>query len=228
MGCSPSSYTHEQIKYSKLADNLETGDIVLFSGHGAESYIIRGFGLSAWSHIGLVIKSEVKTLNENQAEELFLWHSPSNPLPVKDQLSDTFKSGPQLNSLVEVVNRYIGDVAIRKLRVTRTFENLCNLSNQDSCGQRLMSHLKLHNRKEYEKSIVKLFMAAEDDLIFGFSDEDLTSIFCSELVAVTYKYLGLIPNDMNASEYQPEDFSSHTYVKLNHGAKLDREVIVNT
>lgn len=244
MGCAPSSYTEDREPYASLADKLDTGDIVLFSGHGAESYIIRCFGISAWSHVGIVIKADPGAVDENGG--LFLWHSPSGLFPAEDVLSvqrrkhekkeNPFinpddltpkkKSGPQLNRLHDIVNGYVGTLAIRQL-VANGFDNLCTLSNNTQCGRDLRGHLDEHNVKSYETSTIDMFQAAEDCTCFGFVEEDLTSLFCSELVAATYKYFGLIPIRMSATEYQPEDFASHTEVVLNDGAKLKREIIID-
>lgn len=42
--------------YSLIRTQLKTGDLVLFSGKGAFSDIIKYGTLSKWSHIGMVLK----------------------------------------------------------------------------------------------------------------------------------------------------------------------------
>jgi len=37
--------------------------------------------------------------------------------------------------------------------------------------------------------------------------EDLSRTFCSELIIDCYKELGLLPNDLNSSNYLPKDFT---------------------
>jgi len=43
-------------KYTEVRDNLNTGDIVLFSGKGGISTAIKLFTHSKWSHVGMVFK----------------------------------------------------------------------------------------------------------------------------------------------------------------------------
>lgn len=43
------------MKYSDIRHNLCTGDIVLFSGAGMVSNVIKWATRSKWSHVGMVI-----------------------------------------------------------------------------------------------------------------------------------------------------------------------------
>jgi len=66
----------------------------------------------------------------------------------------------------------------------------------------------------YESNVGDLIKAAID--IPGVSafenvKEDLTEIFCSELVGAALKHLKLIPETFISSEYTPEDFSVHSH-----------------
>ena len=87
----------------------------------------------------------------------------------------------------------------------------------------------------YEKNFLHLIGAAFDSVeeLFGFfknAKEDLSSIFCSELVAAAYKRMGLLDNKKAkvSSEFTPDDFSSarHRELSLEFG-KLDPEVYVD-
>jgi len=66
----------------------------------------------------------------------------------------------------------------------------------------------------YETNIAEFIKAAID--IPGVSafenvKEDLTEVFCSELVGALLKHLKLIPENFISSEYTPEDFSVHSH-----------------
>jgi len=71
--------------------------------------------------------------------------------------------------------------------------------------------LPLENLEEYafqEKG--KSFEFRKANLVKSFlgvhTDEDLSRLFCSELTISCYRQLGLLPQDMNASNYLPKDF----------------------
>jgi len=69
------------------------------------------------------------------------------------------------------------------------------------------------------------------DGIGGRNQKDLTSLFCSELLAETYIRMGLLPEDPKhpSNEYTPKDFSSDapaTALPLQKGAKLSKEIIL--
>lgn len=67
--------------------------------------------------------------------------------------------------------------------------------------------------RKYEKNFVQMAISAFDfkEDYLGFlknSEEDLSSIFCSELVAEAYQRMGLLGSKKNSNEYTPKDFSS--------------------
>ena len=53
--------------------------------------------------------------------------------------------------------------------------------------------------------------------------EDLSSVFCSELVAECYKVLGLLGQDLPSNIYSPADFSADRGMELLSG-KLGPEI----
>lgn len=46
----------QAVCYSILRDDLQTGDLVLFSGKGPISAEIGWFSRSIWSHVGMVVR----------------------------------------------------------------------------------------------------------------------------------------------------------------------------
>lgn len=49
----------EKIEYNLIRNNLETGDLVFFSGSGFTSEIIKKATISEWSHVGMVISVDI-------------------------------------------------------------------------------------------------------------------------------------------------------------------------
>ena len=77
----------------------------------------------------------------------------------------------------------------------------------------LMKFMREVQGKPYEKSYVDLIISSfdfqEEYLSFLHnSTEDLSSLFCSELVAEAYKRMGLYGKEKPSSEYTPDDFCS--------------------
>ena len=100
--------------------------------------------------------------------------------------------------------------------------------------RRQLYEIMLTLRKEwmgrpYEKNLAQLAVSAinPSDIflsVFQNTHEDLSSLFCSELVAAAYQRMGLIKNDRPSNTYTPDDFSSsRDYKILEEGVKLGPE-----
>ena len=77
---------------------------------------------------------------------------------------------------------------------------------------------------------MELIKAAYDGWL-GENQEDLSSLFCSELVAESYQRMGLLSSASSAlpsNEFTPKDFSSDGKppLKLLKNAKLAKEIFV--
>jgi len=86
--------------------------------------------------------------------------------------------------------------------------------------------------RPYEKSKMELILSAidfqEDYLSFlRNTKEDLSSLFCSELVAEAYKRMGLLGGKKLSNEYTPADFASKSD-KINPltTGRLEKEVYI--
>ena len=78
--------------------------------------------------------------------------------------------------------------------------------------------------RPYEQSLVALARAAYDGP-GGANAEDLSSLFCSELVAEAYQRLGLLGDDIASSEFTPSDFAAHSPLTLLRGTLGDEIVL---
>ncbi len=96
----------------------------------------------------------------------------------------------------------------------------------------LMKLLKELQGKPYEKDRIQLIRSAfdfkEDYLKFLKNPkEDLSSIFCSELVAEAYQRMGLFGQGKNSNEYTPNDFTSkHDEKNPLQFGRLEKEVYI--
>lgn len=182
-------------RYATLRRQLKTGDLVFFAGRGLLSDSVKAVTHSRWSHVAMVMVLP-------EYDFVCLWESTalSN---LKDLNIGRTHEGVQLVPLSTRLRTYEGDMALRQLRGVR-------LSRRDM--QKLMALRRRLGGRPYEESTLELMAAAYDGLL-GEQNENLSSLFCSELVAETYQALGLIRGgrkDKPSNEYTPADFAEAT------------------
>jgi hypothetical protein len=102
---------------------------------------------------------------------------------------------------------------------------------QEMCKELLEFRKEVQGRP-YEENKMELILAAMDfqEEYLAFlrnSKEDLSSIFCSELVAAAYQRMGLLGDKKLSNEYTPDDFASKSD-KINplQFGKLEKEEYV--
>lgn len=197
--------------YHDLRPLLRTGDLVLFSGVGRVSRWIQLLTRSPWSHVGLIIQLAA-------IDMVLLWES-TTLADVPDLDAGRPVRGVQLVGLRERLATYRGRVAVRRLAPPLTL------------GQRrkLGRFRSLVTGRPYEQRRVALFKSAWDGPL-GDNRDDLSSLFCSELVAAAYQAIGLLPTEADgglpASEYTPADFAQDAPrpLQLLNGAGLGPEI----
>jgi hypothetical protein len=189
--------------------SLQTGDLLLFSGKGFASAGIKWLLGSTWSHVGLVVRSA------GHGRQALLWEAtPCRDLV--DVVSGRPAGGARLVRLRDRLATFPGAVAVRQLSrpLAPTQE------------ERLAATLwELHGRP-YERSWLELILAVSDRIDLG--RENLTSLFCSELVAETYQRIGLLDDHMQgglpSNEYTPRHFSAAHDLPLRRGFALGPEI----
>ena len=199
-------------RYEDIRDCLDTGDIVLFSGTGPVSTGIKVGTQSPWSHVGMVVRVDDPTL--------VLVYQSTTLSKVKDYIDNMPKQGVQINVLSQCVASYSGRIALRRLEVVRSpaMREVLNDFREDMKG------------RPYETSKLELLRSAYDGP-FGSNCEDLSSLFCSELVAEAYQRMGLLLSEehggKHSNEFTPKDFSSaHKGLSLLSGARLGEEITI--
>ncbi len=196
-------------RYDKARATLDTGDIVLFSGKGGISAGIKWFTVSRWSHVGMALRLA-------DYDTVLLWEA-TTLSNIADLESGRPLRGVQLVTLSERVKKYNGEIAVRHLAADRTAKMLKDLAA-----------LRLAVRgRPYEKNKLELIKAAYDGP-FGQNEEDLSSLFCSELVAEAYQAMGLLPKTLASNELTPKDFSPAGKLPLQKGASLGKEILIKT
>ena len=111
------------------------------------------------------------------------------------------------------------------------------LQNMTTEKRREIYDIMLKLRKEwmgraYEKDMLQLALSAINPSasflsLFQNTQDDLSSIFCSELVAAAYQRMKIIHNDRPSNTYTPDDFSSARDSSiLCEGVELSEEIYI--
>ncbi len=193
--------------YDSIRHELDTGDIVLFRGQSLFSRVIQRATRSPWSHVAMVMRLP-------EYDFLALWES-TGLSSVPDILSHEPRRGVRLVPLSERVRAYQGAIAVRRL------EGVTLGSNERHALMELRKELR---GRPYEQSLVDLARAAWDGAA-GSNVEDLSSLFCSELVAEAFQRLGLLGDGVPSAEYTPADFAAHSRLTLHRG-RLGDEIVL--
>lgn len=194
--------------YNKqLRAKLKTGDVVLFSGKGGISAGIKWATLSRWSHVGMIVVLP-------EYDFVTVWEA-TTLISLVDLDTKVPRKGVQLVPLSSRIQGYDGEVALRQLKGV-TFDG--------GDVKNLMQLRRELAGKPYEKNQIELIKATYDGPL-GRNSEDLTSLFCSELVAKAYQRLGLLGKGKPSNEYTPADFSEKKQLKLLKGS-LGKEVFL--
>ncbi|KGD66258.1 hypothetical protein Y5S_00730 [Alcanivorax nanhaiticus] len=177
------------------AFTLRTGDILLFSGRGFTSEVIRVFTRSPWSHIGMVVFLP-------ESREPLVLESTTLGESVDVRLGKPV-AGVSLVSLSTKLKDYPGSVVLRR----RHGPDLSD--SQEKLLQRLLRRLMHRPYKNY------LLCNAIDVLTAYQRKPDQRGWFCSELVAELYRRLGWLPRDTRSSTLVPGHFGSRHMRLLN-------------
>lgn len=202
------------MKYKDMRDRLKTGDIILFSGKGAISDGIKFFTLSKWSHVGMIYRFDNPL---DPKSSMFCWES-TTLSDIKDADTGKLTKGVQRVELSERLERCFSkgyEISVRLLSETLTDDMILALNNfrHEVSG------------RPYEKDKIELLKAAYEGVL-GDNKEDLSSLFCSELVAEAYQKMGLLTERVPSNEYTPNNFSTERSLSLELGYSLNNEIAI--
>lgn len=200
------------MRYADLRDDLKDGDVVLFDGKGPISNIIKFASGSDKSHVGMIVRPS--------ADFVALFES-TTISDVADIDSGTARRGVQIVPLSERLRRYEGRAVVRQLNKPLTKDMLSLLweFRREVAG------------REYEKDVLELMATLLSERVrraLGVNEEDLSSLFCSELVAEAYQRMRLLADvdqgGRSSNDYEPKDFAERAGLLLRAGYTLDREI----
>lgn len=188
-----------------VGTDLESGDLILFSGVTPLHKRIQSFSGCPWSQVGMLLRWH--PLNE------FVVFESTKISVCNDVESGKILCGVQLTPLIERVERFQGSIAVRKV--------IPGLSPQQI--EVLMNFYKEVKGKQYNDS--KFYVVRAKHRRNKVSD--FSKFYCSELVAEAYQRIGVLakpPEGLTSNNYIPSDFASGAaFLKLTEGFELSPE-----
>jgi len=198
------------IPLSEVMARCQTGDILLFQGHSKESREIEEVTDSQFSHVGMVLRDPSKP-------RPMIWQAGPDPViktepdPEKGCIHGGAQCGWLDDALTLMNSSAYGD--------TPFWRPLGGVSRGDDWVKRSLQVVANVEETPFPP-IWKMFLEGfEGDLHIA---TPTTTLFCAQLVALTYQELGLAPpDDPPANWYSPHRFSEeYDGLKLVGGATL--------
>lgn len=181
-----------QTVYPRVRNLLEVGDVVAFGGRGAVSNTIKRFTGAPVSHVGVVLRTQV--LVDGKAAAV---GDRGHLVQVIESTSLDGFVGVAISRLSDRLERYDGEVwwlpLAAEVRARLNVEVFTSWL------------LKQEGRRYDERGAVLSGLDRLDVLGLTRASEDLSRLFCSELVAAALRAGGVLPEDLNPSEITPID-----------------------
>lgn len=193
------------MKYDDIRPSLQTGDLLLYSGGGNFSAWIKAMTFCKWSHVAVVVRMP-------EPGAVLAWESSTDGVALVDL--DQQMKPEKLQFIKRVINYSAGEVAVRHLE--------CDF--RDGFTTAFDKFRREVEGRPYETNNMELTKAVLG--VWGNNKEALASIFCSELVAETYKRWGLLPDSRPSNTYRPKDFAGSASLPLLGGASLGPEILL--
>lgn len=201
--------TSGAIPLSQAAREARSGDIWVFTGHKLADRAIRAATNSPVNHVAMVLAlDDLPPL---------LWHAELGRAVI-DVWSATTQRGAQLHRLEDSVTTWVHRYG--QLAYFRQLDPIATTAMEDAAlevvdemnGRRFPSTrgLAMHWLKgRFRKKA------------------SLESIYCAEVVAVTYERMGLLDGNRPVNWYDPGRFWSGDRLELRNGARLGDEIPVD-
>ncbi len=186
-----------------------TGDLWLFRGRSIADVAIRTVTNAPVNHVGMVVAlDDLPPL---------LWHAEmGRSLP--DVWTGEHQRGVQLHRLRDAVHTW--DERYGQRAWTRRLEGTIQRHHED----RLIQTIERFNGRPFPKTagLARQWLTGR----YRRRDSSLETIYCAELVAVTYQAMGLLPRRRPASWYDPGRFWSGDRVEMEPPFALAGEIAV--
>jgi len=137
-----------------------------------------------------------------------------------DITNNTYHKGVNISALKDKLAYYEGAyIAIRKLTAPKHYrEHFSTVIN---------SLFKKYNGKAYDNNLLHMYVSLHGSFFGPPKNKEKKAYFCSELIALSYMEIGLLPkNGKPAIYYEPQDFSCASNMKLPEGCTLGLPIFI--
>lgn len=183
---------------------MKTGDVIAFSGKGRLSEIIKWKTGSQYSHVGLVVATDMQ---EGFGQSVLITESTTlTNLP--DATTGEFIKGVQMQWLSQRLDAYDGQAWWGQVKRPLTQFSILNMT-------KWIRH-KHAERTPYDSvQAIGAGLDFFDKMIPGVANEpDFSSLFCSEYVMRAWQIAGLVDETVNPSEMTPADVMAQPFLEI--------------
>ncbi|WP_440904346.1 YiiX/YebB-like N1pC/P60 family cysteine hydrolase [Catenovulum sp. SX2] len=173
-----------------IVNTLNNGDLIFFSGKDYISRTIKVVQFCQWSHVAMVIRPQCYNY-----EPIILESSGKMGSVIMTPLSDRMIS-------------YRGKIGVRHLKGVEF--------SDDDMYQLKLAQFHFIDR-QFETRKLEMLRACFKWL--NNKEENLDTVFCSELVAELYQVMGLLTEEHNSNNFTPRSFARN--VPLDKGLLSD-------
>lgn len=163
--------------------------------------------------MGMIVEEKHLTNNEKKKFRVVCSNYPPLVLHI-------VKEGMRIDYLDDFFNTKDTRVCYRHLNVARTPKMVKGLHE----------FLTEFSDVPYEKNLIEMIKSAYDGIGGTNKKENLSSLFCSEMMAKIYQKMGLLRSSdkggLVCNEYAPRDFTSNVELNLLLDATLEDEVML--
>lgn len=200
------------MKYSEIKNRIKPLDLIMFKGVGIYSKFIQinsrlTTSNGDFSHVGIIVTREILDIPQMDPNKLYIWESVSSGVRHKP-LNIFGKSfiGTQIRDLEEVIKEYSKK---ESSKIAVCFLSRNRYPNIEYVKERMQYLYPKYNNRFYDINPCTLFSAVYSccrgcsSKIEQFTPEWL---FCSELVGLIYRDMGIIPISVEPRYIIPVDF----------------------
>ena len=169
-----------------LLKKSKTGDLILLSGRGRDSSVVKGWSGCLWSHIGMIVE-------DLETKDKYLYNS--DACSSRRNASDgKYKEGVQLNDLKVYLETYPG------------YAFYCPLIGNPETN--IIEAIRALNGINFNRDWIELLRCThgKGGGCLGSKQERVDLYFCSQLVAQIYYFMGVIGDRIPFNEYHPASF----------------------
>jgi len=197
-----------------LANNVQDGDLILFSTRSRSGPIIRKASRSPFDHVGIIARTNCRDWREGSTKKF-----PSRRLSFLHAVAGQGVVMTCWGCLLEHEDyRDCSNVVVRKLR--------CPRWSEPSIRRRLRTFIDQANKMKNGYSILphKIFAKSAT---YQDPFHPKRTYFCSSLVAEAYQQVGLLRKSLNSANYWPNSFTQSFGIELLRGCSLGPEIKVD-